>query len=280
MKPILKLIILLFLSIASVAMGVDEPVNTMCPVTPDELIEPWITTKYQGETIGFCCKSCLRKFNTNPEAYLENLKTNSILHLRETVIKKGENQSSLVLDEELHNDNNHEHASEAVPTNRNESDEHDHSTDHGSGNSDSSIWLITLGKLHILAVHLPIALLPFAGILEGVGFFRKSSVLLFTARTNFVVGSFMSIATALLGWIAADHSNYSGELSELLFLHRWAGVTIASLAALGFLLLLLALQGNSFGLKLYRITLFLLFILVPVTAHLGGSLIYGANYLF
>lgn len=269
---------LFLLSVASAAAG--EPVNAMCPVTPDEPAESWITTELEGETIGFCCKSCLRKFIANPEAYLENLKASSTSHGGQAHTEEADNHSSLVLGDESHHDDGHEHADGAAPTSGNESGEHDHSTDHGSGNGTSPTWLITLGKLHVLAVHLPIALLPLAGILEGIGMFRKSSLLLFAARTNFVVGSFMAIIAASLGWIAADQSNYSGELAELLILHRWAGVTVAAFAVLGLPLLLSAVRGNSVGRRLYRIILFLLVALVPVAAHLGGSLIYGVDYIF
>lgn len=253
----------------------------MCPVTLDEPAESWISTEYEGETIGFCCKSCLRKFNANPEAYLKNLKASSTYHGGEAHTEKADNHGFFVSGDESHLDDGHEHADGAAPTSGNESGEHNHSTDHGSGNGGSPIWLITLGKLHVLAVHLPIALLPLAGVLEGIGMFRKSSPLLFAARTNFVVGSFMAIIAASLGWIAADQGNYSRELAELLFLHRWAGVTVAALAALALPLLLSTVRGNSsVGLMLYRIILFLLVALVPVTAHFGGSLIYGRNYLF
>jgi hypothetical protein len=90
----------------------------------------------------------------------------------------------------------------------------------------------------------------------------------------------MAIIAASLGWIAAGQSNYSGDLADILFLHRWLGVSIAAFAALGLTLLLPAVRGHAGALRFYRIIIFLLVLLVPVAAHFGGSLIYGIDYLF
>jgi uncharacterized membrane protein/YHS domain-containing protein len=276
----MKLFSLISIFLFSVVSATAEPINEMCPVTPDEPTEPWITTEYEGETIGFCCKSCMRKFNANPEAYLENLKASPNSHGGEVHAEHGDSRSVAASGEKSHPADGHGHADDAVSTSGNEPEEHDHSTDHGSENGASPSWLILLGKLHVLAVHLPIALLPLAGALEGLGMIRKSPAWLFAARTNFVVGSIMAIIAASLGWIAAGQSNYSGDLAEILFLHRWVGVSVAVFAALGLAMLLPAVRGNEVALRLYRIVIFLLIVLVAVAAYLGGSLIYGIDYLF
>ena len=276
----MKLFLLLSVFLVSVASATAEPVNEMCPVTPDELAEPWITTEYEGETIGFCCKSCLRKFNANPEAYLENLQVSPSAHRVEGDAVHGDSANVKASGEDSHRADGHGHADESVSTTGEESEGHDHSTDHGSEDGASPNWLVLLGKLHVLAVHLPIALLPLAGVLEGLGMMRKSPALFFAARTNFVVGLIMAIIAASLGWIAAGQSNYSGDLADILFLHRWLGVSIAAFAALGLTLLLPAVRGHAGALRFYRIINFLLVILIPVAAHFGGSLIYGIDYLF
>lgn len=42
----------------------------MCIVTGDELGDDPITATYKNRTILLCCKSCVKKFNANPEKYL------------------------------------------------------------------------------------------------------------------------------------------------------------------------------------------------------------------
>lgn len=49
-----------------------KPVNTVCPVSGEE-IDSEITAVYNGKTYALCCKSCLKKFNKDPEKYVSKL---------------------------------------------------------------------------------------------------------------------------------------------------------------------------------------------------------------
>lgn len=90
----------------------------------------------------------------------------------------------------------------------------------------------------------------------------------------------MAIIAAALGWIAASQSNYTGDLAEVLTLHRWLGVSVAGLATIGLAALGLVKFKPQQGLIIYRMIAVTLVVLVPVTAHFGGTLIYGKGYLF
>ena len=47
--------------------------NEFCPVM-GEPVDPEVqTVEYNGKVIGFCCKSCIKKFKKDPEKYLKNL---------------------------------------------------------------------------------------------------------------------------------------------------------------------------------------------------------------
>jgi len=240
-----------------------EAVNQYCPVTPDELAESYITTEYNGQTIGFCCKRCLRKFNAAPETYLANLPL-------ENADAQNVNNVSGLAHEENHDQN--------VTAGQDQPDEHDHSTDHAD--SDESPVLVFLGKLHVLSVHLPIALLPIAAILEILGITFRSQPIKFAARTNFVLGALSAIVAATLGWIAASQSHYPGDLINILTWHRWLGVSVASIGLVGLLGMLAMRKSETWGVFIYRSAIFVLLVLVPVAAHFGGSLIYGKDYLF
>ncbi len=44
-----------------------------CPVTPEEPIDPAISTEYQGSRVYFCCQRCRKKFLADPGRYAMNL---------------------------------------------------------------------------------------------------------------------------------------------------------------------------------------------------------------
>lgn len=49
-----------------------KPVNTVCPVSGEE-VDNKITSVYKGKTYALCCKTCLKKFNKDPEKYVSKL---------------------------------------------------------------------------------------------------------------------------------------------------------------------------------------------------------------
>jgi YHS domain-containing protein len=52
----------------------DKPVNKNCPIETDNAIDPKVTIKYKGKTIGFCCADCIKEFQKDPEKYLAKMK--------------------------------------------------------------------------------------------------------------------------------------------------------------------------------------------------------------
>jgi YHS domain-containing protein len=50
------------------------PINKMCPVMPEEEVNPKVTVDYQGKTIGFCCRDCVAEFKKDPAKYVEKMK--------------------------------------------------------------------------------------------------------------------------------------------------------------------------------------------------------------
>lgn len=51
-----------------------KPVNKFCPVESDDEIDPKVTIVYEGKTIAFCCKDCIKDFNKDPAKYMAHLK--------------------------------------------------------------------------------------------------------------------------------------------------------------------------------------------------------------
>jgi len=48
-------------------------VNTVCPVSGEELEDNDYTIKYEGKTYAVCCKKCLAKIEKDPEKYISRL---------------------------------------------------------------------------------------------------------------------------------------------------------------------------------------------------------------
>ena len=63
-----------FDQVVSVTEG--KPVNSVCPVSGEELDKDQQLVKYKGEIIGLCCKKCLKKIKADPEKYMKRLKKN------------------------------------------------------------------------------------------------------------------------------------------------------------------------------------------------------------
>ena len=61
-----------FNKVVSVKEG--TPVNSVCPVSGEELDSDQQLIKYKGEIIAVCCKKCLKKIKADPEKYMKRLK--------------------------------------------------------------------------------------------------------------------------------------------------------------------------------------------------------------
>ena len=118
-----------------------------------------------------------------------------------------------------------------------------------------------IGRLHPLLVHFPIGLVLIAAVAVG----------------NVRAGAVFAIGAAIAGWCLA--SSPGMETTSSLEWHRWLG-TIAAVAVFGAALATAGVRGRSpLALWVYRITLFWAAALVAVTGHLGGLLVWGADFL-
>jgi hypothetical protein len=97
------------------------------------------------------------------------------------------------------------------------------------------------------------------------------------AVANVRAGAVFAIGAVIAGWRLASSPGMEG--TSLLEWHRWLG-TIAAVALVGAALATASAGGRSrFALWLYRITLFWAAALVALAGHLGGLLVWGADFL-
>ena len=136
-----------------------------------------------------------------------------------------------------------------------------------------------LGRLHPSIVHFPIALLIAAALGELLVSFGWTP-LRPAVRFCVTLGAVGAIVAAWFGWFNGEFAGYTGSLADTLELHRWLGVTAAVWAGTVWLLMQVALRVDrpSFN-YVFRTTLIVGAVLVAVTGHFGGVLVYGPDYL-
>jgi uncharacterized membrane protein len=133
-------------------------------------------------------------------------------------------------------------------------------------------WQQFLGRFHPLAVHLPIGLLVLLPLLEIVGRFRPA----LREAAGFVLGlSFASCLFALVLGVLLAYG--SGSAGAGVTRHESGGIALT----IGVLLCLLARPWWSSGNVAYVYPVLLTITLAALawTAHQGGSLTHGGNYL-
>lgn len=133
-------------------------------------------------------------------------------------------------------------------------------------------WQQFLGRFHPLAVHIPIGLLVLIPLLEVMGLFRPH----FRETAGFVLGlTFVSCLGSLtLGFLLALGGGSTGLVVSR---HMWGGIALT----IGTLLCLLARPWWISGgvTRVYPALLACVLLALVWTAHQGGTLTHGANYL-
>ena len=134
-----------------------------------------------------------------------------------------------------------------------------------------------IGRLHPLLVHFPIGLVLIAAMAEVVAMTTGRWDSRTMAVANVRAGAVFALGAAIAGWRLASSPGI--EATSSLEWHRSLG-SIAAVAVFGAALATAGDRSRSpFALWVYRITLFWAAALVAVTGHLGGLLVWGADFL-
>ncbi len=136
--------------------------------------------------------------------------------------------------------------------------------------------LALFGRMHMVIVHFPVALLIVLGVIEV---FRWRSRTGSVDKTIVIISIFTALSSLLAvaqGWVLAERS----EQSDLLELHRWLGISTATVAIIVAIIAILRQFGDSAALgKCYRYTVIPGALLVSLTGHYGGAAMHGKDYL-
>jgi uncharacterized membrane protein len=134
----------------------------------------------------------------------------------------------------------------------------------------------SIGKFHLLLLHFPIALVLAAAAGELVVIMTPRQAWRTVGIANIRAGAAIGVVTAITGWLFA--SSPLVDASASLEWHRWVGMAGAA-GAIGAALLSSRLDVRSRrSVFVYRFTLFVTALLVAITGHLGGTLVWGAGF--
>lgn len=130
-----------------------------------------------------------------------------------------------------------------------------------------------LGRLHITAIHFPIAMILGALAVEIYGAARKTERYQEAARTMLVVGAIGAGIAMVLGWLAGGF--FISDRNPILTIHRWLGTAIAIAAAV--LVYLAVRQRTKPGTSrtVYWVILGGLAVALGVQGFLGGTFMHG-----
>jgi uncharacterized membrane protein len=134
-----------------------------------------------------------------------------------------------------------------------------------------------VGRLHPLIVHFPIALVMVAAAAEVVAAATGEWRWRAAAVVNLRAGAAFAVAAVVAGWWLASAPGVDATL--LLEWHRWLGVITAVAAVAAAAATWRRDRWSTRDLWIYRLVLSAAAIGVAVTGHLGGLLVWGADFL-
>lgn len=134
-------------------------------------------------------------------------------------------------------------------------------------------WLLFLGRLHVLALHLPIGIITVLVVLEFLARRPKYAQLSSASSLLWAAACVSTIITVALGLM---HATEGGFVGQSFVLHRAFGILVA-LATTGlWLFRTLALQAFQ---RTQAVTGPLLLVLLTLTGHYGGNMTHGSSFL-
>jgi mono/diheme cytochrome c family protein/uncharacterized membrane protein len=128
-----------------------------------------------------------------------------------------------------------------------------------------------IGRFHPVFVHLPIGILLLACFFQWLMIKERFAVLQPAIPVTLFWGMISAIASCISGYLLSTTGDYDGQLVSQ---HQWLGISVAVVS-----LILYILHKRSVSGRTARIISLVLFLLITITGHLGGSLTHGSTYL-
>lgn len=134
-------------------------------------------------------------------------------------------------------------------------------------------FMYFLGRLHVLALHLPIGILMLAVLLEILSRRPRFRALEGSMQTVWLVGAICALVTVALGYMHAAEGGFDGPVVNM---HRWSGTLLALFA---FLVWAWRAEFPRAYAKGWIVAVIGTTVLLFATGHYGGNLTHGSTYL-
>jgi uncharacterized membrane protein/mono/diheme cytochrome c family protein len=143
--------------------------------------------------------------------------------------------------------------------------------------SETSDFILFLGRFHPLIVHLPIGFLSIAAAFEFLSRKEKYKNLGFATAVALFFTAVSSTIASLLGYFLSLSGGYDEATLDL---HKWFGIALAVGSTLAWLFKIRhQKQSSSLSERIYMFFLLLAVFFLIGTGHIGGSLTHGDDYL-
>jgi uncharacterized membrane protein len=136
-------------------------------------------------------------------------------------------------------------------------------------------WINKIGRLHLLFLHFPIALIVMTVLAELLWLLYEKHLFDHAARFMLLAAALFAPVTALLGWALSYHVPYEGMSLDLFEWHRYFGILTTGLVIIAAVLRELYIRERMKSLRVYHVCLFFLFTCVNLTGTFGGVLAFG-----
>lgn len=138
-------------------------------------------------------------------------------------------------------------------------------------------WLNRIGRLHLLILHFPVALIVMTVLAELLWVIYANRIFDHAARFMIVAAAVSAPITALFGFALSYGQSYVGLSLDLFEWHRYFGIITAGLVVVTAILRELYVRDRIPSLTSYYICLFFLFVCINLTGTFGGVLAFGID---
>jgi len=139
----------------------------------------------------------------------------------------------------------------------------------------SLVWKL-LGRLHPIAVHLPIGVILFAAFLEVMIMFKKHAAYRQAIQLSLLIGLIAGIFSAVSGLMLSADGDHA---SSLLLRHQWVAMGVLCLTGFAWFKHAGLLQNPiKKDILSFRILLFANVLLLLLATYFGASLTHGTSY--
>jgi len=128
-----------------------------------------------------------------------------------------------------------------------------------------------IGRFHPVLVHLPIGILLIGLLLQWLSSKEKYLINKEVIKVVILCGMIAAIISCITGYMLSLSGDYDKTVKDW---HMWMGIGVAVIS----IVVYVKINYAQYGIQ-YKILSVVLFLLILVTGHLGGTLTHGANYL-